>query len=238
MQQRGELLTALLNGRLEHGEACVKGVFDYVIELQQERLQKSRHMRELGLKGVAARLKKISEAQATVMPRISAKERKVTKERNYIKNKNNLNFLENSFQPPDVKSVQAYVDENELKVDAETFVDFYQSRGWMVGKTPIRCWQSVAKLWHARALKSQRSALSGKGKEDESYWQELQDRVSSEAREPEVEDILSHPLSEQARRNLAPDMPDKEDLDLSRQPFERFMNRVKKYDIKSENENE
>ena len=89
------------------------------------------------------------------------------------------------FQPPTVAAVQAFVTEENLQVDAGTFVDFYDSHGWCVGKTAIKNWKATARLWHRRAVASSVSGVggsagispSGRIFDDEAYWSELEARV-------------------------------------------------------------
>ena len=40
------------------------------------------------------------------------------------------------FTPPTLAEVQAYVLERQSPVDPQGFIDFYESKGWLVGKTP------------------------------------------------------------------------------------------------------
>lgn len=47
------------------------------------------------------------------------------------------------FKPPSVEEVRAYCLERKNSVDAQKFVDFYQSKGWMVGKNKMTDWQSA-----------------------------------------------------------------------------------------------
>lgn len=81
--------------------------------------------------------------------------RKEAKENNILNNKNNL-FSERKislpvFQRPSAAEVQAFVLAEGLKVDAATFVDFYDSHGWCVGRTAIKNWKATVRLWHRRA---------------------------------------------------------------------------------------
>ena len=81
--------------------------------------------------------------------------RKEAKENNILNNKNNL-FSERKislpvFQRPSAAEVQAFVSAEGLKVDAATFVDFYDSHGWCVGRTAIKNWKATVRLWHRRA---------------------------------------------------------------------------------------
>ena len=81
--------------------------------------------------------------------------RKEAKENNILNNKNNL-LSERKislpvFQRPSAAEVQAFVSAEGLKVDAATFVDFYDSHGWCVGRTAIKNWKATVRLWHRRA---------------------------------------------------------------------------------------
>lgn len=56
------------------------------------------------------------------------------------------------FVPPTIDEVR---EENERKgyhVDAESFVAFYESKGWLVGKTPMKSWKSAMVTWEKRRL--------------------------------------------------------------------------------------
>lgn len=51
------------------------------------------------------------------------------------------------FSPPTVLQVQEYCAEKGYSVDAERFVDFYASKGWRVGNTPMKDWQAAVRTW-------------------------------------------------------------------------------------------
>ncbi len=51
------------------------------------------------------------------------------------------------FIPPTVDEVRAYCKERGNNVDAERFVDFYTSKGWMVGKTKMKDWKAAVRNW-------------------------------------------------------------------------------------------
>ena len=54
------------------------------------------------------------------------------------------------FAKPSVEEVQAYCDERDNGVDARSFVDFYESKGWMVGKNPMKDWKAAVRTWEQR----------------------------------------------------------------------------------------
>ena len=70
--------------------------------------------------------------------------------------KGNINFSPSGektrprFIPPTVEEVEAYIQERKSNVDAQRFVDFYASKGWMVGKNPMKDWRAAVRTWEQR----------------------------------------------------------------------------------------
>lgn len=84
-----------------------------------------------------------------------------------IEKNNNLGQLEaitpsehakiHRFKPPSVEEVQAYCKERKNTVNPETFVDFYSSKGWMVGKNKMKDWKAAVRTWEQSKKQEQRS---------------------------------------------------------------------------------
>lgn len=52
------------------------------------------------------------------------------------------------FIPPTVSEVTAYLSEKGIKnVDAQQFVSFYESKGWMIGKNKMKNWHAAISTW-------------------------------------------------------------------------------------------
>lgn len=51
------------------------------------------------------------------------------------------------FLKPTVEEVKAYCTERGNLVDAEKFYDFYEAKGWVVGKTPMKDWKAAVRTW-------------------------------------------------------------------------------------------
>lgn len=49
------------------------------------------------------------------------------------------------FTPPTLAEVQSYVAERHSAVDPQGFIDFYEAKGWMVGKTPMKDWKAACR---------------------------------------------------------------------------------------------
>lgn len=58
------------------------------------------------------------------------------------------------FSAPSVDEVRDYCRERGNSIDAETFVDFYASKGWKVGSSPMKDWQSAIRTWEKRECRA------------------------------------------------------------------------------------
>ena len=52
-----------------------------------------------------------------------------------------------TFKKPSILDVQAYCNSRGNNVDPERFVDYYESKAWMVGKSPMKNWQAAVRTW-------------------------------------------------------------------------------------------
>lgn len=66
-------------------------------------------------------------------------------ESNNIKNKEKKK--DNKFIKPTIEEIQIYCEERNNNVDATTFYDFYESKGWKVGTTPMKDWKACVRTW-------------------------------------------------------------------------------------------
>ena len=54
------------------------------------------------------------------------------------------------FVPPTVEEVREYCRSRQSTVLAQSFVDFYESKGWMVGKNRMKDWKAAVRTWEAK----------------------------------------------------------------------------------------
>ena len=54
------------------------------------------------------------------------------------------------FAPPTPTDVENYATEKGLAIDADKFCDFYESKGWMVGKNKMKDWKAAVRGWCSR----------------------------------------------------------------------------------------
>ena len=55
-----------------------------------------------------------------------------------------------AFVPPSVSDVAQYCREQGYHINAESFVSFYASKGWMVGKNRMKDWKRAVVTWENR----------------------------------------------------------------------------------------
>ena len=72
--------------------------------------------------------------------------------RNAPREENNINNIYGGknaqrFIPPTVGEVKKYCEERNNSIDANTFVDFYASKGWYVGKNKMKDWKAAVRTW-------------------------------------------------------------------------------------------
>lgn len=54
------------------------------------------------------------------------------------------------FIPPTVEEVNAYCRERNNSIDGESFVNFYESKGWYVGKNKMKDWKAAVRTWERK----------------------------------------------------------------------------------------
>ena len=62
-----------------------------------------------------------------------------------------------AFVPPTAEAVDEYCRERRNSVDAQAFVDFYASKGWVVGKAKMRDWRASVRSWERSAQSAPRA---------------------------------------------------------------------------------
>ena len=55
-----------------------------------------------------------------------------------------------TFKKPTIEEVEAYCTERENNVDAQSFCDFYESKGWKVGAVKMKDWKASIRTWEGR----------------------------------------------------------------------------------------
>tara|TARA_Y100001963_G_scaffold24656_1_gene33293 strand:+ start:485 stop:1090 length:606 start_codon:yes stop_codon:yes gene_type:complete len=76
---------------------------------------------------------------------------------NNTKVSNNTNLTDSNkkgfFQKPSLIDIQNYCLSRNNNIDAEAFIDFYESKDWMVGSNKMKDWKAAVRTWERRETK-------------------------------------------------------------------------------------
>lgn len=67
-----------------------------------------------------------------------------------VKNDKELKNVKNNikrFCKPTFEEVDSYCCQRNNGIDAQAFIDFYESKGWKVGNTPMKDWKAAVRTW-------------------------------------------------------------------------------------------
>ena len=84
-------------------------------------------------------------------------DQRVTNERpatDHIKEYKNI-INNNIFIKPTLEEVRAYCEERNNNVDPETFINFYESKGWLIGKNKMKDWKAAVRTWEKNRKEKQ-----------------------------------------------------------------------------------
>lgn len=70
------------------------------------------------------------------------------------------------FVPPSLEEAKARIVEMGYTFDAESFIAFYQSNGWMVGKSKMKDWKAAMVTWQKRENNFPRKISTKKANEE------------------------------------------------------------------------
>ena len=54
------------------------------------------------------------------------------------------------FKKPTIEEIKAYCIERKNGIDANYFFDYYESKGWLIGKNPMKDWKAAIRTWEKK----------------------------------------------------------------------------------------
>jgi hypothetical protein len=60
-----------------------------------------------------------------------------------------------SFKKPTIEEVREYCQERKNSVDVSKWYDFYESKGWMIGKNHMKDWKAAIRTWERSDVKTE-----------------------------------------------------------------------------------
>lgn len=77
-----------------------------------------------------------------------------------------------TFTPPTAAEVTTFCLESGIEVDAERFIDYYESNGWMVGKNKMKSWKATVRNWARRDKAEKKNAKKDDAFDFEAWMEE------------------------------------------------------------------
>ena len=110
---------------------------------------KNKQILEIKRMGIPAKqFFKINEEQVIKFLNNKTLKKSTTNNKNKtIKTNNKL------FKKPTVEEIEIYCKERNNKVNSSAFFDFYESKGWKVGKNSMKDWKASVRTWERREQK-------------------------------------------------------------------------------------
>lgn len=94
----------------------------------------------------------------------------------YIKNTLSPNKrVREVFKRPTLEEVRAYCAERGNNVDAEQFVAYYESNGWMVGRNPMKDWKASVRSWEVRERKEPQRGFTAQPQKESVFQHNLRE---------------------------------------------------------------
>ena len=120
-------------------------------EYLQPYFKMKKQRKEAALKSVETRKKKQIIQQNTQRP---LNDRSTTVEQSKVKEskvkESKVKKERELFKKPAAEEVGDYCKARGNTIDPETFVDFYDAKGWLIGKNKIKDWKACVRTWEKR----------------------------------------------------------------------------------------
>ena len=148
LEEQGVVYNAIYGYALDGVEPELTGVAKAIFLLVKPQIDANNAKYENGKKGGKPKAN-LSETKPEPKPNqnVTKPEPNVNENVNVNENDKKENTKRKTFSKPTVEEVKAYCSERKNNVDAEKFCDFYESKGWKVGKEPMKDWKASVRTW-------------------------------------------------------------------------------------------
>lgn len=136
---------------------------------------------------------------AEALENTQEKEKVAQKEKELLKNKEKENILKEReikkfFVKPSVEEVKQYCEERKNNIDYVKFYDFYESKGWMVGKNKMKDWKACVRTWERSREIGSISPRNKSEKDTPDWYSQYEDKWKKSA------DNTTEELTDAARK--------------------------------------
>lgn len=71
------------------------------------------------------------------------------------------------FTPPTLQQVQEYCRQRSNQINSQTFIDFYTSKNWMIGKNKMKDWKAAVRTWEQKERSENRGTYRQYSKQND-----------------------------------------------------------------------
>ena len=151
--ERLKVYDAIMEYGMYDHDPDLEGVALAIFLLAKPQIDANNKRYENGCK--AKKKRTVSETEAdTKQELIEVEAKEKVKEKVKVKDNNKI------FKPPTVDDVRAYCTERGNNVDPQSFVDFYESKGWMIGKNKMKDWKAAVRTWERSETKTRQEGTA------------------------------------------------------------------------------
>ena len=68
-----------------------------------------------------------------------------------------------ALSPPSLSEIRLFINEKGYPIDAQQFIDFYEAKGWMIGKNKMKDWRAAVRTWTHRPIQNSNNATNETG---------------------------------------------------------------------------
>ena len=148
LEEQGVVYNAIYGYALDGIEPELNGIAKAIFLLVKPQIDANNNRYENGKKGGKPKANQ-NETKAEPKPNQDVTETEPNENVNVNVNENDLkeNIKRKVFTKPTAEEVKAYCSERKNNVDADKFIDFYESKGWLIGKNPMKDWRACVRTW-------------------------------------------------------------------------------------------
>lgn len=164
------IVFALINGFSQDGQGCYYGSLPYICEtcgisrrtaiyilneLVSKNLLLKNESTQNGVKRVSYQVNIGSAKIAQVVQKLHRGSAEIAPNNKYDNNiSKDIECNKGKFHKPTIEDVEEYCRERGNTIDAEEFFNFYESKGWVIGKSPMKDWKACIRTWERNKRQS------------------------------------------------------------------------------------
>ena len=159
LEEQGVVYNAIYGYALDGVEPELTGIAKAIFLLVKPQIDANNTRYENGKKGGKAKINQnvtetepnsnqnLTEAEPKPNQDVTETEPNVNVNVNVNENDLKENTKRKVFTKPTAEEVKAYCVERKNNVNADKFIDFYESKGWLIGKNPMKDWKACVRTW-------------------------------------------------------------------------------------------